>query len=219
MDLARQSSRKQTAISNALFTATINSTLSASAIEHVFSHERRAKEFVTFFFPHFTDQTPPSAEATLRSIVRQSLDPVNLSSEWKRRLAELNRKPSSELGELTSLLRQTIDQSDIFYIFIDALDEFEPAERRALLSSLVSIGSGSGLRVFLSSRESLSGELRDRIPTINTVLMASAEAKIDIAAFVEETLQEKQQTGDFMVRDQSIIDDIRQALINRADGM
>ncbi|KAH0435885.1 hypothetical protein CcaCcLH18_04667 [Colletotrichum camelliae] len=162
--------------------------LTASAVEHIYAHERRARENVTFFFPHFADQTPLSAETTLRSIIRQSLDPA-------------------------------IDQSDTFYVFIDALDEFEPVERRALLDSLVSVASGSRLRVFISSRESLSGELRDKIPTIETVLMASPEAKIDIATFVEETLQRRQQNGDLMVQDQSIIDNIRQALINRADGM
>ncbi|KAF4918219.1 Ankyrin repeat domain-containing protein 29 [Colletotrichum viniferum] len=193
--------------------------LTASAVEHIYAHERRARENVTFFFPHFADQTPLSAEATLRSIIRQSLDPVRLSSDWEARLMELDRKPSSELGELTSVLRQAIDQSDTFYIFIDALDEFEPAERRALLDSLVSVASGSRLRVFISSRESLSGELRDRLPTIETVLMASPEAKIDIATFVEETLQRRQQNGDLMVQDQSIVDDIRRALINRADGI
>ncbi|EQB44797.1 hypothetical protein CGLO_16412 [Colletotrichum gloeosporioides Cg-14] len=193
--------------------------LTASAVEHIYAHERRARENVTFFFPHFADQTPLSAETTLRSIIRQSLDPVKLSSNWEARLMELDRKPSSELRELTLLLRQAIDQSDIFYIFIDALDEFEPAERRALLDSLVSVASGSRLRVFISSRESLSGELRDSIPTIETVLMASPEAKNDIATFVEETLQRRQQNGDLMVQDPSIVDDIRQALINRADGM
>ncbi|KAF4912640.1 Ankyrin repeat domain-containing protein 17 [Colletotrichum fructicola] len=112
-----------------------------------------------------------------------------------------------------------IDQSDTFYIFIDALDEFEPAERRALLGSLVSVSSGWRLRVFISSRESLSGELRDRIPSIETILMASPEAKVDIATFVEETLQRRQENGDLMVQDQSIFDDIKRALINRADGM
>ncbi|KAF0323961.1 hypothetical protein GQ607_008666 [Colletotrichum asianum] len=193
--------------------------LTASAVEHIYAHERRAREKVTFVFPHFADQTPLSAEATLRSIIRQSLDPVRLSSDWEARLKELDRKPSSELGELTSLLRRAIDQSDTFYIFIDALDEFELAERRALLDSLVSVASRCRLRVFVSSRESLSGELRDRIPTIETVLMASPEAKIDIATFVEGTLQRRQQNGDLMVQDQSIVDDIRQALINRADGM
>ncbi|KAF4832028.1 hypothetical protein CGCTS75_v004942 [Colletotrichum tropicale] len=193
--------------------------LTASAVEHIYAHERRARENVTFFFPHFAEQTPLSAETTLRSIIRQSLDPVRISNDWEARLMELDRKPSSELGELTSLLRQAIDQSDTFYIFIDALDEFEPRERRALLDSLVSVASGSRLRVFISSRESLSGELKDRIPTIETVLMASPEAKIDIATFVEETLQRRQQNGDLIVQDQSIVDDIRQALINCADGI
>ncbi|KAK2034715.1 hypothetical protein LX32DRAFT_375278 [Colletotrichum zoysiae] len=193
--------------------------LTASAIEHTYLHESRADQIVTFFFPQFDDPASLSAEAAIRSIIRQSLDPVRLSSDWEARLTELDRKPSSELSDLTSLLLQKIEQSKRFYVFIDALDEFEPVQRRALLGSLASVVSGSRLRVFISSRESLSGELKDKLPTIHTVSMASAEARIDIATFVNETLEERQQNEDLMVQDKSIINEIRQALINHADGM
>ncbi|KDN62625.1 putative conserved hypothetical protein, partial [Colletotrichum sublineola] len=182
-------------------------------------HESRDGEIVTFFIPHFDDPASLSAETALRSIIRQSLDTVRLSSHWEARLTDLNRKRSSKLDELTSLLRQKIDESKTFYIFIDALDEFEPVERRALLVSLASVVSGSCLRVFISSRESLSGELKERIPSIRMISMASTEARTDIAAFVRETLEERQQNEDLMVQDKSIIDDIKHALINHADGM
>ncbi|KAK2065488.1 hypothetical protein LY76DRAFT_611434 [Colletotrichum caudatum] len=196
-----------------------DSTPSASAIEHTYLHESRAGQIVTFFFPQFDDPASLSAEAALRSIIRQSLDPVRLSSSWEYRLAELDWKPSSELNDLTSLLLQKVKESKRFYVFIDALDEFEPPQRRALLGSLASVVSRSRLRVFVSSRESLSGELKDRFPTIHMVSMASAEARIDIATFVNEALEERQQNEDLMVQDKSVIDDIRQTLINHADGM
>ena len=90
---------------------------------------------------------------------------------------------------MTVLLRQRLTQSEKFFIFIDALDEFEPRERRVLLNSLASLRSnGLGLRVFLIGRESLCGELYDKLPGIERLSMALAEAITDIALYVEEAL-------------------------------
>ncbi|KAH9231410.1 hypothetical protein K456DRAFT_1739761 [Colletotrichum gloeosporioides 23] len=193
--------------------------LTAGAIEHVYTHERRAGETVTFFFPQFNDSASLSAETALRSIIRQSLDPLRLSSEWETSLRDLDRKPSSVMDHLTELLRQRISQAAVFYVFIDALDELEPADRRALLNSLESLVTGSRLRVFLASRESFSDELRQRIPNIEIVSMASTEASNDISTFVEETIEERQRNRVLRVREQSIIAEVRQALVKHADGM
>ncbi|KAF6805159.1 nacht domain protein [Colletotrichum plurivorum] len=152
-------------------------------------------------------------------LARLSSHLVKLSDEWESQLAELDRMPSSDMDLLTTLLRQIFRQTKIFYVFIDGLDEFEPTTRRALLESLASIDSESRFRVFLSSRESLSGELKDRVPSIATVSMASTQAMADIGIFVKETLQERRRNGDLNVENASIIDDVQQALTNRADGM
>ena len=132
----------------------------------------------------------------------------------------MDQKPSTGVGELTVLLRQRLAQAETFYIFIDALDEFEPRERRALLDLLASLGSsGSGPKVFLAGRESLSGELKDKLPGIERLSMASTEANADIALFISEALQERIENRDLMVGDQSLILDIEQALTKHADGM
>jgi len=105
------------------------------------------------------------------------------------RLAEMDQKSSTRVGELSVLLQQRIAQSKKFFIFIDALDEFEPREQRTLLDSLESLGSrGAGPRVFLAGRESLHQELKDKVPGIERLSMASAEAKADIALYVKEAL-------------------------------
>lgn len=123
------------------------------------------------------------------------------------------------MGYLTTFLRQIVHQTDRFYVFIDGLDEFEPTHRRALLDSLASVNSEPRLRIFLSSREGLSGELKDRVPNIATVSMACEKATADIGTFVAETLQERRRNGDLNVQSESIIDDVHHALTNRADGM
>lgn len=145
---------------------------------------------------------------------------MTVSEEMEARLVELNQKPSTGLGELTALLQQRLAQSERFYIFIDAMDEFEPRERRALLDILESLGSNeSRLRVFLAGRDSLSAELNERLPGIERLSMASAEAKTDIAVYVKEALQERIQNRDLVVGDRSLVLDIEQALTKHADGM
>jgi hypothetical protein len=145
---------------------------------------------------------------------------MTLSEETEASLVEINLKPSTGVDELTLLLRQRLAQSERFFIFIDALDEFEPRERRELLDLLASLGSsGSGLRVFLAGRESLREELNDKLSGIERLSMASAEAMTDVALYVQGALDERINNGEFVVQDQSLILFVKQALTEHADGM
>ena len=145
---------------------------------------------------------------------------MTLSEEMEASLMEMDLKPSTGVAELTVLLRQRLAQSERFFIFIDALDEFELRERRELLNLLASLGSsGSGLKVFLAGRESLREELNDKLSGIERLSMASAEAMTDIALYVQEELQERIENRDLVVGDQSLILDIKKALTEHADGM
>jgi hypothetical protein len=203
-----------------LSTCTNIPTCSASAVSYVFAHKSRTGEIITFFFPQFNDPQSLCAETVIRSIIRQSLDPMTLSEEMEASLVEMDLKPSTGVGELTVLLRQRLAQSEKFFIFIDALDEFEPRERRELLNLLASLGSsGSGLRVFLAGRESLREELNDKLSGIERLSMASAEAMTDVALYVQEALEERIKNGDLVVGDQSLILYVKQALTEHADGM
>jgi hypothetical protein len=145
---------------------------------------------------------------------------MTLSEEMEASLVEMDLKPSTGVGELTRVLRQRLAQSERFFIFIDALDEFEPRERRELLDLLASLGSsGSGLRVFLAGRESLREELNDKLSGIERLSMASAEAMTDVALYVQGALDERINNGEFVVQDQSLILFVKQALTEHADGM
>jgi len=195
-------------------------TYSASAVNHVLAYKGGIDEIVVFFFPQFDDPQSLCAETVIRSIIRQSLDPVTLSEEMEADLVEMDQKSSTGLVELAVLLRKKVAQSKMFYIFIDALDEFEARERRALLDLLVSLGSGgSSLRVFLAGRESLVGELKGKLTGIEHVSMASAQAKPDIFLYIEEALQERIKARELVVGNHSLILDIKQALVKHADGM
>ncbi|RYP24628.1 hypothetical protein DL767_008572 [Monosporascus sp. MG133] len=99
--------------------------LTAGVIEHVFASKGNADECVTFFFVRYDDPPSLKAETILRSIIRQSLDPVKLSEEMVAALRELDRKLCPSVEDLVTLLRRRIALSNSFRVFIDGLDECE----------------------------------------------------------------------------------------------
>lgn len=145
---------------------------------------------------------------------------MNLSEETVVRLEDLDRNPSTGINELAALLRQRLIQLKKFYIFIDALDELEPRERHYLVDLLAHLGlSTPSLKVFLAGRESLREELKKKLPGIERLSMASAEASADIALYIKEALNERIENGELVVGDPSLVSDIEEALTNHADGM
>ena len=135
-------------------------------------------------------------------------------------LREMDQKLSPGLDDLMILLRRRIALSKSFYILIDALDECEAAERRALLDALSLLSTAtSGVRILVASRESLSVELRRRFPRMGHISMASVEACSEISLYVEEVLQERRRNETLVVGEPSLFDEIKDILIQHADGM
>ncbi|PHH92270.1 hypothetical protein CDD83_8195 [Cordyceps sp. RAO-2017] len=193
--------------------------LTASAIEHIFAKKRGADEFVTFFFLQFDDPQSLKAETILRSIIRQSLDPLTLSDEMEASLQELDQKLCPSLEDLAACLCNAIASTKSFYLFVDALDECEQGERRALLDALLSTRRASpGLKMYISSRESLSIEIGDRFQPMERISMACTAAYADIGRYVDEVLQQRVQNQDLVVGD-ALYYEVRRALVQHADGM
>lgn len=172
---------------------------------------------VAFYFPQFDNQESLTAEAAFSSIIRQTLDPQNLSKGVEALLRKM--EPSQGLGELLDLLRARIAESRVFYIAIDGLDEFEKPERHDILRALSTLTSNeSRIRLFLASRESLAAEIRTRFPSLQHVSMGSPSVHSDIKNYVEGIIQEKL-GKDLIIGDQCLVEQIKQALVKGADGM
>jgi len=138
----------------------------------------------------------------------------------ENKLRELDRKLFVELRDWVDLLRQRIVRASAFYVFLDGLDECEPAERHALLNTLSSLATASsGLRVFIASRESLSVDLRGRFSRMDHVSMACLGLDSDIRLYVEAALQERIQNEDLVVSDPCLLNEIKDILSRHADGM
>lgn len=190
-------------------------------MDHLCQDGKNRKDgvFITYFFPRFDECISLKAETILRSVIRQTLDADNLPKEIESYLKE---NSLSEVENLQILLRKRIAGLKTFYIIIDALDECEKCERDILLDTLSSlIASGSNIKLFLASRESISEEIkRERgFPFIQHVSMNCPEAHSDIAIYIKESVDGKRRSGDLVVGDENLIEEIICALIQGAQGM
>ena len=170
-----------------------------------------ADDRIVFFFLRYDDAGSLQAETIIRLIIRQSID--SLSVDIENKLRELDRKLFVELRDWIDLLRQRIERTSTFHIFLDGVDECDPVERRALLDRFSSLATASsGLRVFIASRESLSVDLRGRFSRMEHVSMASPGLDSDIRLYVEAALQERIQNEDLVVGDPCLLNEIKDIL-------
>ncbi|KAI0107738.1 hypothetical protein GGR51DRAFT_514909 [Nemania sp. FL0031] len=190
--------------------------LATSVIDHLLTERWHPMSFVSFFFVCFDNQSSLDAETIFRSILRQRLGP-DFPKEVETRLKKLDL--SFKLPEIINLLH-TAFVSDTHYIVIDGVDECEKASRQALLEGLSLLASlEPGAKIFLSSRESLSGEVRKFFPSLQHVSMDCAAMDLDIKSYIEDTINEKIDCEDLIVRDGNLPMEIKQALINGSNGM
>ncbi|KAH7010053.1 hypothetical protein EDB80DRAFT_714408 [Ilyonectria destructans] len=194
--------------------------LTASVIDHILTTKRASDVFVSFFFPRFDETESLRAETILRSILRQVLEPNDLSRRIETALESMRQSSSTEFEEVLELLQMGIAPLRTFYIIIDGLDECERNDRRDILQVLSSLtSSGSKVKVFIASRENLSREITKTFRSIEHISMGCSSAQFEIAAFVEDTIQERLETEDLVVGDPALINDVKQALIEGAEGM
>jgi hypothetical protein len=192
---------------------------SANVINHVLIEKNR-NDRVVFFFLQYNNSDSMMAETIIRSIIRQSVDATTLPEQIEHQLRELDRKHFVPLQDWAFLLRQIIENSGIFFVFIDGLDECDAAERRALLDALSSLSINTlGLRIFIASRDSVFIDLKGRFTHMEHAPMNPIKLASDIRIYVEASLQERMRNGDLVLEDPHLLNHIRDTLTCHADGM
>lgn len=191
----------------------------ASIIDHTL-RLKQSKERVAYFFVEYGSSESCKAEPILRSFIRQSLDPLNIPTSIEAKLRSMRTRAYVRLEEWTALLGEIAQTFSLNYLFLDAVDECETKEQLAILKELSSLASSiPSLKIFLSGREGLSSEMGRRFPNIRHVSTASDLAKPDMAIFVEGALQSKAEDGELVLGDLSLLDEVRDRLVQHADGM
>lgn len=183
--------------------------------------EKRSPDvFIGFFFIRFDDRQSLNAEVILKSIVRQMLNVSNVYEKVETQLNNMQLDLASGLNEIAKLLRSIAAQFQKLYIVIDGLDECTKSERHDLLEILHSVLKvRSNTKLFLAGRDSVSREVQIEFPTLKQIPMDCSSALSDIATYVEGIVQEKLKTEELIVGDPDLIEDIKAALLDGANGM
>ncbi|KAL5312949.1 hypothetical protein ACEPPN_019375 [Leptodophora sp. 'Broadleaf-Isolate-01'] len=208
-----------------------NEDFRSSVIDCLFCERTRTDELTTFVFPRFDDSISLSAATVLRSIIRQSLKPEDITREVERQLSRFETT-YVDMDTIDKLLQYCINKFSSLYIVIDALDEFEKEERNVLLRSLSSIISipNSKAKLFLVGRSSVSTDIRRWFPASQEKSTDCREVQADIEAYTRETITLRQGKQlipqeqlipheQLILQDPALAQEIIEALIDGANGM
>ena len=161
-----------------------------------------------------------SAATVLKSIIRQSLSPDDITGEIERQLSRLETSYNTETDIIKTLFQYCIRQFPIFYIILDALDEFEKKERNVLFRNFSSLTSlpNSKAKIFLVGRNSVTEDMRKWFPASQQKSTDCREVQADIEAYTRETINPRQREQPVLY-DLTLTQEIVEALISGTDGM
>lgn len=171
---------------------------------------------VAFFFVS-DDTTGHRARTALGSLARQILESLP-DLQWTDLLKEESR--SLTMDGLTRILAKVVPSTMRIHLILDGFDEFPEMERQILVEQLKELQSWVQLQICISWRlEAKSRVRRDfdvfgqhatlEIPRINP----------EIEKFVKTEIEALLDTGELLIKDDAIVDEIRQRLVEGADGM
>ena len=177
---------------------------------------------VAFFLVRFDDQESTKADVILRSILRQAIDMAGLDDHIRKMLEKWQDDPLSETEDVVEMLCTVSKKLRNFYIVIDGLDECGRKDRDSLIKGLFATYLvAPQVKIFLCGRESMSREVEKafKFQSLIHLSMDCRPAESDIPKYIESAVQERLQSEELIVGNQTLIDEIKQALTRGADGM
>lgn len=144
-----------------------------------------------------------------------------MSHVIERKLEKLIEGPFSDVEDLEPLLQDIAATPGTIIFVIDGFDECHKTDRMAVLKILHRLmsTSRSKIKIFLSSRQDVIGDIDRVFTTCHHVRMDCEETHADILTYVEDLIDEKILNGDLEVHDPQLKEDIQNALANGANGM
>lgn len=190
-------------------------------IGHLFAAPGSTSQII-YFFCQFDNDESLRASTILSSLVRQCLDAQSLPQPVESRLTNLLQVSSPEAKELGILLKDVLQViGKAAFIFIDAIDECNRFERSTLLKVFhdLKILCSSKVKIFLAVRQGIVEEVEKMCKAFCHVTMGSIEANLDIMTYTRDILAEKKESGALVVGNPKLLDEIKDALVQEANGM
>jgi hypothetical protein len=128
-----------------------------------------------------------------------------------------HREPGIE--ELSRLLLSVTRLPATAYILIDGLDECEDTDRRQVLCFLTKLikDNQCNVKIVISSRWEM--DINKSSADYQRISLESSRTSSDIDLFIREAIDQNLEDGDIVVREPSMAEEIKKALVQKADGM
>lgn len=193
--------------------------LTAAIIDDIFCR-RSGEDSVSYFFCLYDDAKSLAAKVIIGSLIRQALE-SRISGSVESKLADLYQCSDLDVNDLEPLFGEVVSSSPTHFIIIDGVDECSKGEQDALLDILARIFSVSSnnLKLFIASRNSLEDDLHNRFEVFYHKSMNNMEVQLDIQTYIEETIREKFKNNHLVLGRTELLFEIRDALVEGADGM
>ena len=130
-------------------------------VDHLNDSFATPKVGLAYFYFSYQNRDSLSAETVFRSLLRQL---VVSCKELPKSVLELHQRTESkerplQLEDLEQALSVACGYFDNIFVVIDALDECDSAQRRALMRALSDVQKKAPFKLFLASRPHLESEI------------------------------------------------------------
>ncbi|KAI9764860.1 MAG: hypothetical protein M1840_008006 [Geoglossum simile] len=193
--------------------------LTASVVDELFCRDPTNRPLVRFFFCRYDNPESLKAKAILGSLVRQCIQVDTMSSQIEADLERLLDDSPPDFEDISDLMEKVSSVPDEQLFVIDAIDECEKAERHLFLSALQRMANSPRVKIFLASGLHIGIELERVLKLNHRMSMASPDAHSDIKAYVEHSIAEKERNEELKVGQPQLLIEIRDTLVNGAQGM
>ena len=196
--------------------------LTTAVIDDLLNQPSQKHICVAFFLCQHDNAASLEARTILGCLLRQFLTIENMSEAAENQLLQLSKGNSSDPEALDPLFSELLGaRKDKAIILIDALDEVPRSERDVLLSTLGQARSftRSCIKILVSSRQDIRRELETSFPGQYRRTMSCPEVDTDITTYIDLSIEDKLLKGDLVVGDPNVVHVIKDALIERSNGM
>lgn len=170
-----------------------------------------------------------NSNVIMRSLIRQALssfpfdelDP-NLAVTLIGYLEEVKTEYFS-MDSLKELFSRVSALFEDWFVVVDGIDECHDSHQRILydfFSGLLSdVGISQRIKVLFSGRETTIQVIDRNFDSVTRMVTGTRETSIDIMAFAEDVIREKQSLNELVVGDEILIQEILETIASKEEGM
>ncbi len=196
--------------------------ISSNVVDYLASKTDNQTSATAYYYCDFSEKQTLETVSILGTLIKQLMLPKTslletTGAQILRTYSDGIRSPSRE--ELIDLLCSILAAYSLVYVMLDGLDECERDVQQDILLALNRLAhfGQTTVKVFISSRE--DAQIANALRGYPFVQMSEAKLRDDIVQFVEETVKSKLYSGELLIRDPALEQEIISTLVTRSQGM